>query len=228
MIFSGSSSRIGGPGVIFGSGVRRFTPASLFASGGDGYWPSGYDPAAGRVFQDSAGATPGVVSEPVGMARDALGVIDATQATALSRPTLGRVTKGGRRNLLTYTEQFDNAAWFKGNGSITSNADGTYDRFTPTATTNNKQIGRVTDLPFLAGMNSISVDVKGDGYQWFRVRVATGVILGISSTGTRPGNSYANFDLLNGVVGLVSGGGATRAALFLSVTDTIDVLSTLK
>jgi len=37
----------------------------------------------------------------------------ATQATAASRPTYGVVPLGGRRNLLTHSEQFDNAAWTK-------------------------------------------------------------------------------------------------------------------
>jgi hypothetical protein len=49
----------------------------------------------------------------------------ALQATALSRPTLSRVPRGGRRNLLTHTEDFANAVWTK-DGSIT---------VTPNATT---------------------------------------------------------------------------------------------
>lgn len=46
----------------------------------------------------------------------------AVQATAAARPIYGVVPKTGRRNLLTYTEQFDNVAWTKANGSITANA----------------------------------------------------------------------------------------------------------
>ncbi|CAB4157118.1 hypothetical protein UFOVP681_2 [uncultured Caudovirales phage] len=45
----------------------------------------------------------------------------ATQATLASRPTYGIVPLGGRRNLLTRTEEFDNAAWTKtnqGSGSV--------------------------------------------------------------------------------------------------------------
>ena len=45
----------------------------------------------------------------------------ATQATAASRPILAREPVGGRRNLLTYTEEFQNAAWNKTN--ITVGAD---------------------------------------------------------------------------------------------------------
>jgi hypothetical protein len=42
----------------------------------------------------------------------------ATQSTAASRPILGRVPVGGRRNLLTFTEEFDNAAWNKQAGTV--------------------------------------------------------------------------------------------------------------
>ena len=52
----------------------------------------------------------------------------ATQATLASRPTYGIVPLGGRRNLLTRTEEFNDAAWLKlasGTGvapSVTANA----------------------------------------------------------------------------------------------------------
>jgi hypothetical protein len=48
----------------------------------------------------------------------------ATQATAAARPILGREPVGGRRNLLTYTEQFDNAAWTKVlSASVSANSE---------------------------------------------------------------------------------------------------------
>jgi hypothetical protein len=46
----------------------------------------------------------------------------ATQATLANRPILGRKPKGGRRNLLTFTEQFDNAAWTKTGVTVAANA----------------------------------------------------------------------------------------------------------
>lgn len=47
----------------------------------------------------------------------------AYQATAASRPILGRTPATGQRNLLTYTEQFDNAAWKKAVGAtVTANS----------------------------------------------------------------------------------------------------------
>jgi hypothetical protein len=45
-----------------------------------------------------------------------------TQPTLANRPILGRKPKGGRRNLLTFTEQFDNAAWNKSGVTVTANA----------------------------------------------------------------------------------------------------------
>jgi hypothetical protein len=46
----------------------------------------------------------------------------AYQTTSGSRPALARTPDGGRRNLLTFSEQFDNAAWTKTNSTISANA----------------------------------------------------------------------------------------------------------
>jgi hypothetical protein len=62
----------------------------------------------------------------------------ATQGTTASRPIYGINPVGGRRNLLTRTEEFDNAAWIKTNATITANSavapDGTTTADTFTAT----------------------------------------------------------------------------------------------
>ena len=47
----------------------------------------------------------------------------AYQTTSGSRPLLARTPDGGRRNLLTYSEQFDNAAWTKIFSSVTANTE---------------------------------------------------------------------------------------------------------
>ena len=44
----------------------------------------------------------------------------ATQSTSASRPTYGIVPATGRRNLVTFSEQFDNAAWSKAGGGTGS------------------------------------------------------------------------------------------------------------
>src|SRR5690606_33678465 len=64
--------------------------------------------AAGTTLATAAG-------QPVGKVTRAAGSVDASQATALSRPTLARWPKGGRRNLLTWTEDLTDAAWGKNN-----------------------------------------------------------------------------------------------------------------
>jgi hypothetical protein len=85
-----------------------FTPTLLFASGEQGAW---YDPSdMSTLFQDSAGTTPvTAVEQPVGRMLDKSGRGNhATQATAINRPVLS-----ARVNLLTKTEQFDDAIWLK-------------------------------------------------------------------------------------------------------------------
>jgi hypothetical protein len=46
----------------------------------------------------------------------------AFQSNSAQRPTLGRNPFTGTRNLLTFTEQFDNAAWTKNADTVTANA----------------------------------------------------------------------------------------------------------
>lgn len=181
---------------------RAFTPAALFAAGEVGAW---YDPSdLTTLFQDTAGTTPVTTpGQTVARINDKSGRGNhATQATAASRPTYGIVPSTGRRNLLTWTEQFDNAAWVKQGGLVAANAEGFYDRFTPNAVTTNANIAVVTG-PFVIGTNTVSVNFKAQGVQWARIRIATGTVGGNTTTGNRPASSFANFDILNGVVGLV-------------------------
>lgn len=69
-----------------------FNPASLFASGEEGAW---YEPGPSTAFQDTAGATPAGLGDPVGRLNDLSGNGNhLTQATASSKPTLQQ-TAGG-------------------------------------------------------------------------------------------------------------------------------------
>lgn len=89
----------------------------LFANGEQGVW---YDPSdLSTLFQDAAGTTPvTAVEQPVGLMLDKSGRGNhAYQPTATSRPVLS-----ARYNLLTYSEQFDDAVWGKSNATITPNA----------------------------------------------------------------------------------------------------------
>lgn len=92
-------------------GGTPFSPASLFAAGEQGYWldPSDFT----TMFQDAAGVTPVTATgQSVRRILDKSGRGNHfTQANAANAPILGVEPFGGRRNLLTFTEQFDNAAW---------------------------------------------------------------------------------------------------------------------
>jgi hypothetical protein len=102
--------------------LKRFrnayvTPAALFNAGTQGAW---YDPSDfSSMFQDSAGSTPvTAVEQPVGRINDKSGRgNNATQGTAAARPTLR-----ARYNLLTYSEQLDNADWTKSSATAVAGA----------------------------------------------------------------------------------------------------------
>lgn len=80
----------------------EWTPARLLRAGG--HWAGGYDPASGRLFNMSAGTTPVVApNTALGYLTAAGGGMNATQATALIKPTVACWPKTGRRNLLNYS-----------------------------------------------------------------------------------------------------------------------------
>lgn len=102
--------------------VGGFSPATLFSAGEPGGW---YDPSdLSTMFQDTAGTTPVTATgQTVGLLLDKSGRGNhLTQATAASRPIYGIEPFGGRRNLLTWTEQFENAAWTKNAATVTANS----------------------------------------------------------------------------------------------------------
>lgn len=101
--------------------VGGFSPATLFAAGEQGGW---YDPSdLSTMFQDTAGTVPVTATgQTVGLLLDKSGRGNhLTQATAASRPIYGIEPFGGRRNLLTRTEEFDNAAWSNSIGGTGTN-----------------------------------------------------------------------------------------------------------
>lgn len=91
----------------------------LYGAGEQGIAVPDLTPGNGFLFQDSAGTTPVTAYEqPVGRIVDRSGRgNDIIQATSTKRPTLS-----ARYNLLTYSEQFDNAAWSKSGSTVTQNA----------------------------------------------------------------------------------------------------------
>jgi hypothetical protein len=91
-----------------------------------------------------------------------------TQATSASRPILGRKPVGGRRNLLTRTEEFDNAAWQKTRSSISANVavapDGTMtaDKLIEDTSANSHFIQTPSPAPTASGDVTVSCFAKAD------------------------------------------------------------------
>jgi hypothetical protein len=108
----------------------------------------------------------------------------ATQATVAQRPTYGIVPATGRRNLLTRTEEFDNAVWVKTNTSVVANnataPNGTLTADTVTSNAVNSLI--VQSYVFAATTYRFSI--------WLRRVSGTGVV-----EGTLNNFAYTQFSL---------------------------------
>jgi hypothetical protein len=111
----------------------------------------------------------------------------ASQSTAASRPVLR-----ARYNLLTYSEQFDNAAWSKSglnttgtpawvNAAVAPDGTTTADFLIPQATTANHSVNSVASAAS-AGINTFSVYAKAGGYNYLQMLWGSGT-------------DYANFNL---------------------------------
>jgi len=196
------------------SATEGFTPYALFASGEQGAW---YDPSDySTMFQDSAGNVRVTdVEQPVGLIRDKSGRGNhASQATPGSRPVLS-----ARVNLLTKTEQFDDAAWTREGTTILSSTV-TSPILTSTATSIRETSATSGHLVYLSAgiIMTIGVEykyslrVKPDGRNF----VTLAVSLGIS-------NQYSSvtFDLTGSgsVTQTSSAGGATSARSGSIVAD---------
>jgi len=129
----------------------------------------------------------------------------ATQGTIASRPTYGVVPQGGRRNLLTYSEQFNDAVWSTENlltvsPNSTAAPDGTTtaDTATPNTTSGIHQFLRsITVTPSTAYTSSVYV--KPNGY----TKIA---LVENNTTG-----AYATFDCTGSGSVLASGIGGSGA-----------------
>lgn len=176
---------------------------SLFRNGEQGVI---YDPNdLSTLFQDRAGTTPVTAAgQPVGLMLD-------------KHASDGR----GVVNLLTYSEQFDNAAWVKSNSTVTANAvvapDGT---LTADLAVENTATGRHEVNPQSRQFSSstiytASIYVKYAGVRYFGMVYTSG--------------GSACFDLQAGVVTNVSGGTAAitpAAGGFLRCTFTFTGVTT--
>ncbi len=108
------------------------------------------------------------------------------------------VSTPASRNLLTYTQEFDNAGWTKNNVTITANStaapDGTMTADTldeGTATANHAMFSGAATL--VSGLNyAASIYLKAGSARWVQIPLLSA---------TFGSNAWANFDLVGGVVG---------------------------
>jgi hypothetical protein len=185
-----------GLGTVAPLGINTFSPfspASLFANGEQGWW---YDPSNfATLYQDSAGTTPvTAVEQPVGLQLDLSGRGNHRfQSTSANRPVVS-----ARVNLLTKTEQFDDAGWTKSNVTVVANAttapDGTLtaDKIYPTSTGTSRFLFQAPGGP--SGF-----------YKWsLRAKAAEKSIVYMDFAGGAGVNAF--FNLSTGTVGTVSAG----------------------
>jgi hypothetical protein len=120
-----------------------------------------------------------------------------TRATTATRVNSDGLVELVPYNLLSYSEQFDNAAWLKTRATITANAttapDGTSAADKMIANTDNlshfidQPITTTTNIPF-----TFSFFAKAGEYEFLQIN-------------NQVDNSIANFDLSNGTLGTISG-----------------------
>lgn len=114
--------------------------------------------------------------------------------------SLGLLVEEARTNLLTYSEQFDNAAWTKSNITVSANAaiapngTTTADLVYPDSTGTNRSLYRAT-TGTNGALYTSSIFLKANGIRY----ACVSSVRGISSRA-------AWFDLQNGTVGTINGG----------------------
>jgi hypothetical protein len=150
------------------------------------YYPSGYKAGTAYSLKPTDGS----------------GDLTFTRASTATRVNEQGLIEGVRTNLLTYSEQFDNAAWSKINVTATANSTisptGTLtaDKLVENTENNQHRIDQTTTSAI--GTNSFSVYGKKDARDSLQLRVGT---------------SGAFFDLTNGTISGISGVTATIESL---------------
>lgn len=98
-----------------------------------------------------------------------------------------------RTNFVTYSDQFDNAAWTKLNATVTADADGTADKIVPN-TTNAQHTISQTGVVVAGAPGVVMTRVKPGGYSWIALQI---------------GGAFVYFDIANGAIGATSNGTGT-------------------
>jgi hypothetical protein len=174
-------------------------PAALFVNGEAGAWFDPFDRST--LFQDSAGTTP-VASpgDPVGLMLDKSGRNNhATQSVSAARPIYGIHPVGGIRNLLTRTEEFDNAAWGKAGLTVTANAETAPDgTATADTVTSSDAGGSIFDGYIFPTATGILASAAGGTFSYSvyaKAGTATSIALLVAATA----NYMGSFNLSTGV-----------------------------
>jgi len=181
----------------------QFSPMRLFSGGETGTF---LDFTTTQVYADTGGTDPAEVGEGIAFTDDkSPNDTDSTQATSTARPIFGRVPRGGRRNLLTYTEDFSNAAWAKNAATVTPHATNA-----PNGTITAGKLVEITAASLhyshqgtntTAGTYTYSAYMKAAGRTWAWLYAYN------AST------TIAYFDLTHGVVGTVAGSSPPTATI---------------
>jgi hypothetical protein len=123
------------------------------------------------------------------------GDMDVVRATTATRVNSAGLIEVVPRNIFTYSEQFDNAAWTKANSTVTANATNsptgilTADKLVENSA-NDIHFINGSSITFSAGSYSISIFAKASERS----------VLQIFLNGSANVNAYANFNLTSGVV----------------------------
>ena len=141
-----------------------------------------------------------------------------TQATAADRPAYGIEPFGGRRNLMTWTEQFDNAAWSKPQATATANTttapDGTMtaDTLVDTAVSNIHYTNQASGSALSPGATVVmSVYAKASTLNF--------VTVGISDISSGSLYAVAVFNLSSGTLATSGAAGTGYAVTATSITS---------
>lgn len=130
----------------------------------------------GSMFQDRAGTMPVTESgQLVGQVLDiGGGDFHATAISDAARGVFAVVPEGGRRNMLTFTEQFDNAYWARRRGAFSAdsvlapNGTMTADTFVEDTATGVHDFYNGVGVSVQAGVHTASVYIKPRGRTFVR------------------------------------------------------------
>lgn len=146
----------------------------------------------------------------------------ATQSVLASRPTYGIEPAGGRRNMLTFSEDFTNAVWLKSETTVPATQflapDGTTTAEALIPTTVSGQHYTYVSVTTAAAQHTISLYAKSNGYDFITLMDAT-----VSqartfnlSNGTKGGTAGQAAPVSDDIVSV--GGGWYRCSITVSAT----------